>query len=149
MNLTDRKALELAKLLGLYLEDCVTIDPATPPPSQLTVLELLEDLAGSTSGPEQREIETALDRVQGLFRGPIPYSPASHPELYECTPDESAGQAELHSTRSELHPVSGVDLDAVARLEAIAAAARLGGPAHVIDGEGRTRDAYTGEELEL
>jgi hypothetical protein len=37
--------------------------------------------------------------------------------LFACSPDESAGQAELHSTRSELHPVAGVDLDAVARLE--------------------------------
>lgn len=40
--------------------------------------------------------------------------------IYACQPDESAGQAELHSVRHELHElpqVGGVDLEAVARLE--------------------------------
>jgi hypothetical protein len=40
--------------------------------------------------------------------------------VYACEVDESAGQEELHSIRHELHPVGGVDLDAVARLEAFA-----------------------------
>jgi len=59
--------MKLAVLLRLYFEDCVAEDPSSTPPGDLTVQELVEDLAGSTSGPEQREIETELDNMLALY----------------------------------------------------------------------------------
>lgn len=66
-KLSDREAAKLAALIVLYFEDCVKEDPTTTHPGNLTVRELVEDLAASTSGPEQREIETALDALLDLF----------------------------------------------------------------------------------
>lgn len=65
--LSDRNALRLTELLHDYFVDCVTIDPSTTPPNDLTVMELIEDLASSTNEPEAREIEASLDATLNLF----------------------------------------------------------------------------------
>ena len=67
MNLTDRKALQLVELLKLYFVDCVAEDPSTEHPGNLSVRELIEDLAMSTDGETNREIETKLDEILDLF----------------------------------------------------------------------------------
>ena len=64
-RLSDRKARQLAELLADYLRDGEEIDPSAPRASELTVLELLEDLAGSTAGLEQRRIEEVIDGANG------------------------------------------------------------------------------------
>jgi len=67
MTLTDRKAVQLVELLKLYFVDAVSEDPTTEHPGNLSVRELIEDLAMSTDGEENREIETLLDEVLDLF----------------------------------------------------------------------------------
>lgn len=68
-HLTDKDAVRLAGLLLTYFVECRDIDASTPAPADLTVEELLDDLASSTSGPEQREIEALWDAIRELFAG--------------------------------------------------------------------------------
>ena len=63
--LTDRKAVQLAELLALYFNDCRAEDPNPTPASELTVLELVEDLAASVHVDDQRRIEEHLDVITG------------------------------------------------------------------------------------
>jgi hypothetical protein len=69
MELTDRKAQQLADLLVVYFRDCVGIDLSTASMDELTVRMLLEDLATSTNAPESREIETCIDVIDALIGG--------------------------------------------------------------------------------
>lgn len=70
VRLTDRKAVQLTELLGLYFRDCVEIDPSTEHPGNLTVRELIEDLAGSTDSQHSSLIEEELDGILDLFATP-------------------------------------------------------------------------------
>lgn len=63
--LTDRKAVQLSELIALYFDDCRAEDPGCTPASELTVLQLLEDLAMSTAFEDSTKIEELIDRVNG------------------------------------------------------------------------------------
>lgn len=67
LRLTDRKAVQLVELLGLYFRDVVEIDPTTVHPGILTVRELIEDLASSTDTGHSALIEDELDEILELF----------------------------------------------------------------------------------
>lgn len=66
-ELTDRKAVQLVELLRLYFVDCVREDPATEHPGNLSVRELIEDLAMSTDLGHSALIEEELDGILELF----------------------------------------------------------------------------------
>lgn len=66
-KLSDRDALHLSQLLVKYFADCVAEDPGSTHPGNLSVRELIEDLAGSTEGDVQSAIEENLDAILDLY----------------------------------------------------------------------------------
>jgi len=66
-NLTDAKAVELAKLLRLYFEDCVAEDPTSTHPGNLSCRELLKDLECSTADTDAERISAQLTAILDLY----------------------------------------------------------------------------------